>query len=460
MIDFREKIGSTRACLVMVAVFPLGIFAVLKRISWISQLAHPNSTDAYFYLKEFQTWMRDGAGYYESYSTFFTVTSLAGRLFGLSEERLFFSVAVCGLIFLSAGLGLLAAGRKTAWLVPIAVILPWLSDLIFFRHFAFVRQSFSVGLAVLGAALLLRRELFFRRTAALVAGWSLLTLACLMHSFTAAASITLLAGVCLFHALLDIRYKMFALAAIAAAAVVAGIFLTHGTHREIFSDQIALGGGVSRICGVMACSTYELAELYFWFGAATFAALWAAIKGRKDVFLISAAFLYATLNLPIWHWESGLGFRLAIASVWIAMVMGVVAARELSYTGKVPWFAEALIALVYFGFLNTYHKEYTLERPPIPFLRANADKLKQWLPSDTFVIAQHGVEFAVTYLLERRSALKMPAEESVPALATIEQTFNYGECYRLNPGDPAPPPETACVDLGNQFVLRIVRRGG
>ena len=147
-MNYRDTIGSPRACLVAIMLLPLGIYAVLKRFTWISDLPHPNATDAYFYLKEFQTWMRDGTGYYEQRSVFFFVTSAAGRLMGLTEEQLYFFVGVFGLVLLSAGLGLFAAGRRTNWLVPIAMMLPWVSDLVFFRHFAFLRQSFSVGVAL------------------------------------------------------------------------------------------------------------------------------------------------------------------------------------------------------------------------------------------------------------------------------------------------------------------------
>ncbi len=439
------------------AVLPLGLYAVLKRLNWFSVLPHPNSTDAYFYLQEFRSWSETGAGYYERWDLFFFLASLVGRILSLNEEQLFFTVAVIGLLLLSTGFAILVNNRER-WLIPLAFLLPWVSDIVFFRHIAFLRQGFSVGLAVFGASLIVRSKRGGRGIGIAAAlGVLFLAAGCAMHTFTASAFSVFTVAFVFLSAVSGSRTRG-AIAGAALLATLAGyLLLSHGSDRAVFGAFGDLAGQVERLCLTMDCSSFERFELYSGVVVVSIAAIAGTFRWRNNSALLSLCLLYAVLNLPIWDWQSGLALRLGLAAVWVAMLVFVAAVGGATSPLRSAWMVVALLPVVYYGYLTTYHKEYAVERPPIPFLRENAAVLKGWLPDDTFVVAPHGIEFAASYFLRLRSSDKPPAEETVGTLATVTRSDAVGRCDRIRPGAPAPRIPIECVEMGDQYVLRIIR---
>ena len=127
----------------------IAILCAQQRFRWIEIFQKQyNMTDAFYYLQEFRAQLAGGA-YYEKFSSFFFLLSLVGRLLHLDEQALYIGASITSLLMLSFALAWTARREDTKWLLPALALIPWLSDLIFFRHFAFLREFFSLSLLFL-----------------------------------------------------------------------------------------------------------------------------------------------------------------------------------------------------------------------------------------------------------------------------------------------------------------------
>jgi len=200
-VDFSKgEFGvSDFARMVFACVFTiLLVKASLMRLAWIGSSSYPLSSDAFFYLQEFSHRLSTGEGYYTAASPFFSFFTLVAGVLGTGELGAFYVVLYTGFLLFSFALVGFSATKGDWWFLPGLLYAFLNSDILFYRHYAFLKQGVSIGFFAYGLMLLssdvTQVEEGMRRVIKFM-GLLLLLLSALLHPFTAVlSSLILIAG--------------------------------------------------------------------------------------------------------------------------------------------------------------------------------------------------------------------------------------------------------------------------
>lgn len=409
-----------------------------ERCTWLFSKDFPNATDSFFYLQEFKSRLQDGHGYYVQYSFFFWFWSQIARITALNEVSLYNLIFISSLLIICSSV-LIRTCRSNSLLVSLGLIYIFLSsDLLFYRHYAFLKQGFAVSLLLLGLSL---RNVW---------GLILVIFASLTHIFACAIAIVFL----FVFSLSRIWKKSFAIPAIFFCLIFLGIYL-HFNPKELFQINNFQSSGWWGLCRFFKCSQYEVAE----FIIATFSLFIIAIcllqfipfAGLK-VFL--AGFLLCIfLNMPIWTKNGDMLYRLSASSYWIYLLCLTEA-----YSNKLKSLNYVLVLLVIcyaccFNFLE--RKPYSANKLPFSIINQNKQILKAWIPEDSFILAEHGLEFPMTYFIGRKSADKIPSEDKVSKYFQIRYNLSDSEylekCSKF--ADLSHAKDSKCVEIDSRWAI-------
>lgn len=393
-------------------VLLLALMMVMNRLWWIARQSYPIATDSFFYLEEFRAFQAGAPGYYTSFSPFFLAWGLLGRVGSLPPELLYDVIIVASLLLLSYALAKGAIDR--GWAFQEATLLgsvPWASDLLFYRHYAFPQQAFAIAL-VLCAVLPQHGN---KRRMALLAGCGAIS-----HLSAAAivgVQVTLIRG----------TFQKILLTGL--VGVVGAYFLS--TERLIFDFTLSNGMAPSLVqaCTFAQCSTREWFEVV-WFGLLLGLA---AVHGFRStgVWLL----VVGILLLPIWSHEGHMLYRLGMTALWVILALCVQARLARSV-------AVILLALFFCGRVVLVGKTYTEKGLPYRLLESRGVDLQRWMPNPGRIYAQHGEDFRLRY------AWNGKGEHTGAVVVTSGKIRG---CRPLESGD-----QGGCVSLGEGWYL--VRR--
>lgn len=396
---------------------------VAERLLWFASLEQAGATDSYYYLQDFKHFLSTGRGYYSAYSPFLLLSGSLGSLLSLNEVQILFAVATTSLLLLSVALCLPALFRKEAYLLPALASLPWLSDIVFFRAYAFARQSLSLSV------LLFTLSLFFSTfRPASKAPPQKIAIFCLILGLLA-ASLHVLGAALFAFALVFLPTLKHRTRGALLFALLLGVLLYAGENsKSLFAfEGFSLFRFFDGACLDFHCSAFELAE----FRLMSFCLLLLLLLGLRLTKVKQPFFYYClttalVLNLPIWHQSSGLSQRLSLVSFSFLLCC-----LSLSpYLYKEIIFPRLLLGLSFASYLllaiTLPHNPYRVVHPSISALQRHSLSLQSLLPKNSFVLAPHGLQFAVSYFSQRASAKTLPLHSS------------FSPIYKLKSASPAP----------------------
>lgn len=407
-------INLSLQCVYTVAVCLLALLIIIIRVQWITDQAYPIATDSFFYLEEFRAYLAGRLGYYTSYSPFFLLWGVIGRILFLAPETLYGILIIVSLLLLSYALVKGAFDR--GWRFEEALLLgtvPWVSDLIFYRHYAFPQQAFAIALVL--CAFLPRHRSRFRM--ALLAGGGAV-------SHLSAAVIVAIQG-----AFVRWRFQKILLLGIIVAA---GVYLL-STERLIFDFSFSTGISPSLVqaCTFAHCSSREWHEVV-WFGFLLAVVVALGFRSDGGRWLLVAGILL----LPVWSHEGHMLYRLGMTALWIILA-GCTQVRLPRYI-VIP-----LFAMLFCGRLMWAGKVYKEQGFPYRLVATQGVDLRRWIPNPGRIYAQHGEDFRLRY------AWGGSGDTSKAVMVTSGKLRG---CRPLGEGE-----EARCVALGEGWYL--VKRG-
>jgi len=411
-----------------VSLLALWLIAV-DRLNWLFSFQYPTSTDGFFYLQEFKERL-EGRSYYSPYSAFFTFAGVIGRLSNVNPPQLFNLIFILGLSSFSLGIIIFAKEAKAVWLSPALVAMLWGSDILFFRHYAFLKQGFSLGVLVLGLSLIypyvLKRRIKFQSRE--IAGVALIIFASLCHVF--AAGLVLLFFIVTSN-LSKIKAAPFLILLIFAGSLLAFLILQPKFYFR--NPFITWHFAWYAACEFANCSPKEWFE--FEIGSAYVLALLLLgifFRSFKPLFwaLLVAVLI---LNAPFWTEEGHMSYRLAFSSFWVLVLIILTGPMEaLNIQNKASFSLLLVFLILSVGMGRRFEtKPYQGNNALINELSSNADKLKKWLPEDAVVIAEHGMQFRISYFLDRKSIQRFPGTGKIPSYFQLKKSFSNSNCSEL-----------------------------
>lgn len=430
---------------------------VYQRILWIITLDYPRSTGSYFYLNEIRAYLETGKGYYRSYSSFFWLVSLPGRIFGVDELTIYYAAICCSLLFFGAAAAVLAYSRRTRVVLPFLLALPWLSDVIFFRHFAFLEQAFSVSLLFLSFALVYRLRGEDTRFVRIVRGLAVVvSLFCMsMHMFTAALGALMFAAVAPFDFMKDdVRYwsLVFALFFIPLAAILGDKVVLQLIPAE-FAPTWASN------CDSQNCSAFEIYEFRLFaliYLVILIITLQQKVRSALLTFLLTAWLIF---SIPIWNEQTDMAYRLAQATPWLVLLALALLCRK----AKSPMVTVLVIPVVVFGiaagsFLLP-RTRYDLINSDFDVIRKNAVLLSKWVPKDAIVVAPHGMQFVVSYYLRNAALKRLDQQDSSRTVYRIMRlrANKSRRCPDISLLQDEQPGEVNCLQLSPHIRIQRIK---
>lgn len=387
------------------------LLVVHARLNWLFAKRYPNSTDGFYYLQEFKQRIFSGRPYYTARSVFFSLWSELARLLNLTPVDLYNVIFISSLLFVCIALRIYIDRPVYDWRVLTACFVFLASDLLFYRHYAFLKQGFAMSVFLLGLSFLRkagRLQLTARRAASVV-GIFLLVLASATHILAGIFSLVFL----IFLFLPDRRQW---LVLIPAAGGITALLLLNYTSRSIFALNSVTEFSWWGTCKILQCSQLEWAE----FGAYSallvlVSCIWLFVKRPAQWrFPVSALILIIILNAPLWTREGDMLQRLAVSSCWLLLV---VMAEAVARNRKIPadetapaqFILIALAIFIAFGYSTFGRKPYAGFKLNPELLENHKKTLKDWIPENAFVLAEHGLQFQVSYFLDRSSAFRLPS---------------------------------------------------
>lgn len=282
---------------------------------------------------------------------------------------------------------------------------------------------------------------------------ALMLLAMSMHFFTAAVGLLLCSGWIRTDGLR--RVPFFATLLVGLSAVYA---LARESGKTILeSNWIRPEVGWQLYCRLYSCSEYQWAE-YMLFTAAFIFLLCSLfispLKGRRV--LMTLLFIIALISLPVWNTRNGLGTRLGMSALWFVVFA---LAYSLPLQLQVRRF---VILLCLLSSANWYLSEHaywgTRGRPSEVFPEYTAF-MRQLIPPDSILVAEHGMQFAVNYYLSMHSTTKMAVRGEYRSVYSLQKRrkSHFTGCQQVT--DPDTVPDAAhsnCYFLGQKWVLTRV----
>lgn len=420
---------------------------LLARFHWISQIDGAHSTDGYFYLVEFRSWLTSGRSYYGTFYPFFPLVGTIGALLGFGPEGLLNGVGVVGLLFHSLALCLLVVNPRTWWLTPLIFALPWISDVVWYRHLAFTRQAFSWSMFLLMFAIWQRyRSTLTPLSLGLLGAYGALALG--MHYFTLIVGSVLMAGV----VAVDHPKRSHLILAVGVLTAIVFAFASGKPLFQFSQPKVLLGWQYA--CPLEFCAPYEISEYILMTVAIVMLLLLTVLRYRKAWPLWSLVLVVAIMWAPIWETRGQMGLRLGLSAAWVVFA----AVAYFGFLAQKQWYAPVFLGLFCLAYVVQL---YSLERRPYRtkytyhyVLPAYEEELEAWLPPNAFVRATHALNFAFTYYLNRPSARTYPKVDRFSAYFTmIRPGPDYSNCPRIERGAKYGP-EVKCLRLPRGQVIQ------
>lgn len=423
------------------------------RVTWIFGLERPTATDSYYYLQDFSHLLDHGRGYYSAYSTFLLFAGLLSKLFSLNEILLLNVISLLNVSLLSLSLALLITRRTLIWLLPAVITLPWMSDLVFFRAYAFPRMFLSLGLLFVIFSLLIRVSTL--EAEKISAGRFTLPLFLgIMFGASIHALGTLIAAIWILFVYCD-RIKIALITSVAAALPV--LFYAHITRKCLFAFPLLEFSSLLRgPCGKMICSPFEQKEysmLLLGCCGIAFYLWWFHPKSRALYVFPLTVLIF---SLPIWDRNSGLALRLYLTSAWLMMFTGAVILFYSRHQNSIANCLAVFCSLYFLGFCVLNHTDYRTENPTVPLLAKHSQSLRYLLPQDSFILAPHGLQFAVTYYTGRASANHLPVHANYSAVYILSHGVNDPNCVEGNQTNTYEVAIPECIALGGNAVFQKI----
>lgn len=406
-------------------------------------------TDVFFYLQEFRSWL-SGTFYYAPHSPFFFLVTSVGKFLGANEHELFLTTGLLSLTLLSLALTVASFRRETWWYAPLVILIPWSSEILFFRSFAYLKQSLSLSVFLLGGAIVARTlaapggshwRMGF-------VGYAFILLGMSLHKFTALLGLGTLA----IYFSLGLSTKKRNI--LWLGGLTLGMLLLVVGPTPIVSSNAWQSNGLRNACAYMNCSSFEWMEFLLALFLSSVAVLFCSREAhRGSRLLLSLAGMYFILNLPIWNKEEGYAFRLATASVGLAYLIGCALMGTCTHRRVREGLALTTLFAFAFSPFGLTRKSYDAPRAAYVELERYRSQLKDWIPADSFVLASHGQQFAVTYFLERASAREYPKEAPDSLFSLGESTRFPTACTDLRSFSGKVPEMASCVRLTETLYI-------
>ena len=288
-----------------------------SRLTWVFSHNLPISTDGFYYLLEIREYMSVGEGYFSESSVFFWSLGFLASLFQLSPERVFQFLVVFSVLVFPATVLLIARTRKQLLIGFLVGSLYFVSDVVFFRHYAFPRQALSLSFVM--SAILVFEHIFqqsptFGRK---LLAWSFLILGACLHLSGAVA-----AWLWMIFAGERLRLTRDTRIFVAIVGCVGGLIFLINTDKNIFAQESAeLSKGLYGLCKRMECSSFEWLETLLYLCFPLFFTLYGAIRGLISNPYTSAIVGIFLFQLPIWTTVGDMAYRLNIVSVWFVILL-------------------------------------------------------------------------------------------------------------------------------------------
>ena len=426
------------------------LFLLQDKFKLLAESRYPDDIDAFYYLQELSHWVQFQKGYYSNFS-FFYITSKLGAPFVTDERQLYYLISYSSLFMLSFAFALFFFNRRAYFLLPAVLSFPWLSEVIYSLHNSFLRQAFSVSIFILGFVLYLtcknNSNKFIYKTIALLT----IFLSASMHMFTAyLAGLILLFDLLFSH--IGLSKKSWAISILLLTALTIMYLSGKGvlTIWPLYPEF-----GWQRVCRIGWCRESEMNDLIYqtliWF-----VLIISAIKLKIQSWpFLATAFVWLFLNLPIWNLQSGMADRLGFGASWV-LFLSIFCFYNACRNKK---FKHLLIVTVYLGFVILYFLKpkviYAKSSLPRLEFKEKSEILLNWIPDNSFILAPHGSQFAVTYFLGIQSANKMIFKRNIKNIYKVLRIKNNeDECIDLAKEEDLISSDIKCILLNKYYAIK------
>lgn len=444
MIANQKRIFNVTVAILAVL---LAGFAMQGRLQWVLLKDYPNATDSFYYLQEFKSRIFNNESYYVSYSLFFWFWSGIGKILSLDPVQTHNAVFYSSLLTFCLAILVYLKESLSKWF-PYALIAMYLmSDLLFYRQYAFLKQGFAISIFFLGAALFQTSK---QKITIRLFALGLICFAALMHIFVAAVAMVFLA----LQLFTSEKYKP--LIGLSITGILFYFCYTLNMNPKFLFE---LGGffraGWWGTCNSISCSEFEWQEFYIY--SFTFLVLLVhyllAPKSFKNLFPYTLIILILLLNLNLWAEQGDMRNRLAVASVWL---MYMLISSSLS---EKTWLPSTVLAgafpVLTCCFMLSAKKPYQAAKLPFRLLEEKKAVITAWLPPGSFILADHGLEFAVSYFFDRPAASKLPVNIKFENTFQLKQQSSGKDsaenCSELHDG--MTTAQTRCIRINDSWAL-------
>lgn len=414
---------------------------VWERLRWIFTLTIAPSTDAYFYLQEIKFRAETASGYYVHWSPFFWAAGQLRSLLALSDLMTFHLLVVVSLALMS----LAVAFRASGYLRPTLVLAVWSSELIFYRHYAFLQQAMSMAFWGLACVLFSSRIRVALKNAAIL---TCLAISTCTHIFGAILTVLLLPVI-------------ISVAPARRHLLWGGVFILGlgalwylwNSPRILFDAGQSLYPGWVQTCNQIACSMSE------WLEFSILTVVWILLlayvltqQGKRLPALLLAGCFF--LNLPLWSADGHMQMRLAFSSIWVLFFAIICVSHKLSHSQS--WNQAMSIMVLFLAVVSSIfeRKNYSAPSFPIESIKESAHILRKILPQNAFILAPHGFQFAFTYFLNRSSAKEMPIEKQRFEIFHVIRISRFKRRCPMIKEYQATMEPPSCLRISDQYALR------
>jgi hypothetical protein len=466
------------------------LFLFIKRILWIFSFKYPISTDGFYYLIEFRSYLDSGTGYFTKASIFFLTFTNLFRVVIKSPEYMFQCTLV--LILLLYIISFFVVARRSLIAGSSASLFFISSDLIFYRIYAFPVQYFSTVLLFLGIGIILyprnvyhlkmRYLGFFIFFLGMFSHTLIFFLCCLLIVplfFFSRRVITKKAGDNFFNG--TITAFIFAL----LFCLCFALFKLKRNTDHVFNFNLRTFNihelGFFKTCSYMQCSHFEYFEMYTYIVISLLlTALGMYIHYKKKLThknsdiqeqhayistVIALTLVVILFNIPIWDTKGHVLYR-GVSLLYVLLIYAVLFITFSDFFEKkvtrysLQSAATCIFILIPLVSLFLQKREYKDKLIEPYLLTKKGSLIKEYVGNNGIVIAEHGNQFRVTYLLQIK-AKQLPQENLSSARNFYSKENTY---YELVKGTSCIDKierivqERSCVGLGNTWSLWRVKK--
>lgn len=365
------------------------VYLLTERLTWIWENEYPIATDSFFYLLELRSYSSDGTGTYTSYNPFFLALTGVQLALSCSPETTYNLLVSFNILIVTVALAL--AASSSPLIVGLLINIAFLaSDTLFFRIYAFPQQALSMGLFLLGLAILVLQDGNKRKRLILSVAFLLLSSA--FH--LTGAALTMIVGL-VSVLLCQLPLVLRALMGMIGIALLAGLLWF--ADRQIFAFSLnELLPGLPKTCDFTSCSAFERLESWLYLAAA----LILLVQVRGTMLVVTLLSVFFALNAPIWATEGHMAYRLALTSVWLFYLSAALASSLRPTTRLITTLWSVSLLFSYFTFARGAYKDPGISART---LEQHASIVQRWIPPEAVVLAPHGTQFRIRYFWHRKA---------------------------------------------------------